>query len=139
MVTPGLLYSVATLILSTSLGVGFALACWRWASASTRRAKPPPSEPATPISGRVTALEGDLAALYSSQEKILASLKSLTSRQAVRDHRAREKSESSDRDIPPPLGTPKAELLKHYGMAGKVGPAFAQAQLEMEYTRGEPN
>ncbi len=134
MATPALLYSVAILILSISLAASCVLVCWRWASASTRRAKRPESEPLTPISGRLERLEADQVALSSALESISITMKRLSSRTAVQEHRARAKGERSEA---PPLGTPKAELLRHYGMAGKIGPEFARAQMEIERSKPE--
>lgn len=136
MATPALLFSLATLILSISLAVTCAVACWRWVSAATPRRKQPPSVEPTPTSGQLAKLEADQVELFAALEKTSASLKRLTSRAAVQDHRERARNGSSSG--PPPVGTSKAELLRHYGMSGKVGPAFAQAQLEMEHHK-EPN
>jgi hypothetical protein len=82
-------------------------------------------------------LEADQVALSSTQEKLCTTVKRLTSRAGMREHRERENDSSSD----PPVGTSKAELLRHYGMAGKVGPEFARAQMEMENapTKRRPN
>lgn len=132
--SPALLYSLATLILSTSLAVACVVVSWRWASAAIRPRKPPPSELTTPTSGRLDRIEADQVELSSNLEKVLVTMKRLNSRAAVQDHRARQNGELSA----PPRGTSKAELLRYYGMAGKVGPAFAQAQLDLEQSQ-RPN
>ncbi len=40
--------------------------------------------------------------------------------------------EAEDAAGPPPPGTSKADLLRFYGLSGKVGPAFARKQMEFE-------
>lgn len=133
-----LLFSLLTLILLLSAVAGFALGAWRQASASTRRSKQPPTSPATPPSetpseSRMARLAADQAELFSTLEKLTTTVKRLSSRQGMRDARERDAAEASN--SAPPVGTSKADLLRHYGMSGKVGPAFAQAQLELEHSR----
>lgn len=125
-----LLLLLLTSITSTCLAAGCVVALFRRGSASTRRAKPPSSPPETPPSeAALAALAADQAELFSTLSKLTTTVKRLSSRQGLQDVRAREATaERTD----PPRGTPKAELLRHYGMSGKVGPAFAQAQLDIE-------
>ena len=119
-----------TLIASVSLLASSALIAWSLVSRSTRRAKQPPSSPTTQNSSEALAtLVADQAALFSAFEKMALTVKRLSSRAGMRDVRDRQATEA------PPKGTPKAELLRHYGMSGKVGPEFAQAQLRMERER----
>lgn len=121
--------SCSTLLIAVSASVA-----WLRGSASTRPRKPPPSPPATPISpspSEIASLQTDQAALFSNLEKLTTTVKRLSSRQGMRETRARKESASA-----PPRGAPKAELLRHYGMSGKVGPQFAQAQLDLERQRG---
>jgi Zn-dependent protease with chaperone function len=77
---------------------------------------------------RLQELEADQVALSSTQEKLSTTVKRLTSRAGMRELRDQKNGSSSD----PPRGTSKADLLRHYGMSGKVGPEFAQAQLDYE-------
>lgn len=122
-----------TLILSLSWLAGCALVAWTLASRSTRPAKRPPSPEPTPNSpsqSEIASLAADQASLFSTLEKLTTTVKRLSSRQGMRETRERRESASA-----PPQGAPKAELLRYYGMSGKVGPAFAQAQLELEARR----
>lgn len=102
------------------------VAAWRRVSASTRSRRQPESPPAIPNSA-LASLQADQAALYSSFEKMAVTVKRLSARHAMREAR-----EQNDSPSVPPVGTSKAELLRHYGMSGKVGPAFARAQMELE-------
>lgn len=119
------------IILTASLcsTVVCAFVAWRLASRSTRAPKPKPSPEATQNSDALTLaqLAVDQAALFSTLEKLTTTVKRLSSRHGMRDLRERERTEA------PPVGTPKAELLRHYGFAGKAGPDFARQQLEFEH------
>lgn len=98
----------------------------------TPRAKPPASPPETPSSAlrsEIASVREDVASLQSTLEKNSTTLKRLSSRAGMREIRERRESASA-----PPQGAPKAELYRHYGMSGKVGPAFAVAQLQLERT-----
>lgn len=120
-----------TLLTLTSLLAGCAFGAWHMASRSTRTTKRQPSPPATlpsELQSQIASLQADQAASYSTLEKLTTTVKRLSSRQGMRDRRDRDQAEFDD----PPKGTSKADLLRHYGMSGKVGPAFAQAQLELE-------
>jgi len=98
------------------------------ASRSTPRAKPKDSPPQTPLSeAQLATLAADQAELFSTLGKLTTTVKRLSSRAGMQELRERREAPEA-----PPVGTSKAELLKHYGMSGKVGPAFAQAQLELE-------
>lgn len=129
---PLLLFLTSTC--SMLAAVASVLAVWKLDSRSTPRKKQPPSEQPTqpsaiPSESQMAALAADQAALYSTLEKLTTTVKRLSSRQGMRDARARDGGEA------PPQGTSKAELLRYYGMTGKVGPAFAQAQLDLEAKR----
>jgi len=118
---------------------GYAFAAWKRASPSTRQRKQPPSPPTTPDSetpslAHLARLEADQAELFSTLGKLTTTVKRLSSRAGMQDFRDRERAETGE---PPPRGTAKAELLRYYGMSGKVGPAFAQAQLQLEQNQTE--
>lgn len=120
--------TLSILLVAVSASVHF----WR-GSASTRSAKRPPSpEPtqSSPPQSELASLRADVDSLFSTLEKNSTTLKRLSSRAGMREVRERRESDSA-----PPRGAPKAELLRHYGMSGKVGPAFAQAQLSLEASR----
>lgn len=133
MADPALLYSLATLIISTCFGVGCVLACWKWASAATPRRKQPASEPATPTSGQLAQLQADQAELFASLEKISQTMKRLSSRAAVQDHRAR-RNESDSNSPAPPVGASKDDLRRHYipGMNHQEVARAAQARIAKE-------
>ena len=122
-----------TLILSILLvAVSVSVHFWR-GSASTRSAKrhtSPPETPSSQLQSELASLREDVGSLFSTLEKNSTTLKRLSSRAGMRETRERRESGSA-----PPVGAPKADLLRHYGMSGKVGPAFAQAQLELESRR----
>lgn len=120
------------------LGITMASAFWlvaraRGSSRRASRATTPESQLASldptlqELRRRLSTVEADQVDLSSSQEKLHTTVKRLTSRAGMQELRER-RSHSS----PPPVGTSKADLLRHYGMSGKIGPAFAQAQLELE-------
>lgn len=118
--------SLSTLLVAVSVSVHF----WR-GSASTRSAKRPSSPPETPSSqlqSELASLREDVGSLFSTLEKNSTTLKRLSSRAGMRETRERQASASA-----PPVGAPKAELLRHYGMSGKVGPEFARAQQQLEF------
>jgi Zn-dependent protease with chaperone function len=109
---------------------------WKW-SVAARAQRPsgvdlaatPPEKVPTRLESRLQELEADQVSLSSSFEKVARDLKRLNSRAGMRELRAES---TQERSSAPPLGTNKADLLKYYGMSGKVGPAFAQAQMEFE-------
>lgn len=126
-----LLFSLLTLILLLSAVAGYALGALKRGSASTRPTKQPPLPPPTPPSDTALAqVMADQAELFSTLGKLTTTVKRLSSRQGMQDVRARREAEDSN--SAPPVGTSKADLLRYYGMSGKVGPAFAQAQRELE-------
>lgn len=110
--------------LSSACVAALVAAFWTRVSASTRPPKRPESPPPIPNSA-LASLQADQAELYSQFEKMAVTVKRLSSRHAMRDRR------DSPPDAPP-VGTSKADLLRHYGMSGKVGPEFARAQQELE-------
>lgn len=122
-----LLSLLATAIISTCLGVGCAVAYLKRDSVATRKPKPSGSPEVTPtFAAELAQLATDQASLFSTLEKLNTTVKRLSSRQGMRDVRERGSSE------PPPIGTPKAELLRHYGMSGLVGPEFARKQQQLD-------
>lgn len=125
-----LLWLLAMTIALLFLVVGCVVAFSSRGSASTRRKKSEPEQPPTQISAAAMAqMAADQAELFSTLEKLTTTVKRLSSRQGMRDIREREAESSAS---PPPIGTSKADLLRHYGMHGKVGPEFARAQQELE-------
>jgi len=109
------------------LAVGCASVFWIRASRSTRRQKSPPSCETPSSEAALAQVRADQAELFSTLEKLTTTVKRLSSRQGMRELR-----EAPPLRDDPPQGTSKADLLRHYGMSGKVGPAFAQAQLDLE-------
>lgn len=117
-----LLYcSLAMAITSILLAAACAIACSRLASRCTRALKRRPPSDAT-----LVRLATDQAALSSSLESLAATVKRISSRHGMRELR----SSRAASEAPPP-GAPKAEVLAFYGLRGKSGPAFAQAQLSL--------
>jgi len=126
------LYLLLTLTLWPLVLVGCVVAVLRMASRSTPPAKRQASPPATPPSeAQLATLAADQAELFSTLGKLTTTVKRLSSRAGMQDYRERAATVEA-----PPIGTSKAELLRHYGMSGKVGPAFAQAQLDLERNAG---
>lgn len=128
MVVSAPLFWFLTLISSLSVVASCVLAFSRWGSASTRRTRAPRSDEPTPTSGQLAQLQADQVELFSALEKITRSVNRLNSRAGMREKREHDQDERAE----PPRGTPKAELLRHYGMSGKVGPDFARAQQQLE-------
>lgn len=125
------LWSLITAILLILLLVGCVAACWNRDSPSIRRRRSTPEPPSTStLDARIAQVLADQAELFSTLEKLTTTVKRLSSRQGMRD--AREESRSSRDSNPPPVGAAKVDLLRYYGMAGKTGPNFAQAQLDLE-------
>lgn len=69
----------------------------------------------------------EIGELTSTVESLTESHKRLRSREGMRDLRARRSA--------PKGPETKAELLQRLGMAGKSGPEFARAQLELNADR----
>lgn len=132
------LFWFLTLISLLSLAAGYALHAWLTGSASTRRAKPQHSPPVTqPSASALAEVQADQAALFSTLEKISTTVKRLSTRQGMRESRERAQA---DPGAAPPPGTPKAELYRHYGIAGKTPRQIAQHQLDLEASKdGGPN
>lgn len=117
-------------VTSTLLAVGCAVVAYRTVSASTRSRKQPPSPPPTPSSDGLPSVRAELAELSSAVESLATTVKRLSSRQGMADLRARRKDEQQSAQ--PPVGAPKAELYRHFGLLGKAGPAFARRQMDIE-------
>lgn len=129
-----LLFSLGTAILLISLVAAYALGSWRAGSPATRPRKAPDSSEATSMETlrrRVESLEADQAALSSTSEKLCTTVKRLTSRHGMQEHR---EASSSARN-PDRSSMTKVELMRSLGLAGKSGPAWAQRQLEIESER----
>lgn len=99
------------LILSTCLCAACAAVCLRAASASARLRK------------QMRDLHIEIGELTSTVETLTDSHKRLRSREGMRDLRARRGEPKGPES--------KAELLRRLGLAGKVGPDFARAQLSL--------
>jgi hypothetical protein len=108
---PGLALITMTCLLL--LSAGCALVAWRQASACSR------------IRKRVHDLELSTADLNASLENLLDSHKRLRSREGMRELRSRRAGKTADRP------ESKGELLARLGLAGKAGPDFARAQLNL--------
>jgi hypothetical protein len=137
-----LLCLLGTVFLLMLLVALYASVRWMRGSASTRR--PKPSSSTAPIQtsdleARVAQMAADQAALFSTLEKLTTTIKRLSSRAGMQDRRERSKEERefADQASPPPVGASKTELLRHYGMAGKIGPDFARAQQQYETRKKE--
>ena len=124
--------TAAQCLLGIAITLGFSLACsagayWLAVSRSTQRMKSQ-DVPSTQISGaQLAAVQAEMAELFSTLGKLTTTVKRISSRHGMADLREREAQ-----PVVPPVGAPKVELLRHYGMAGKVGPEFARAQMERE-------
>lgn len=132
MAASDVVWLLCTGIFSMLLGVAYALAFLRGGSRSTpppkARASQPPTQDFEEVSDlrrRVESLEVDQASLSSTLEKLTTTTKRLTSRAGMRE--LREKSSQSGNA--PPIGTSKAELRRHYGLAGKTHSEIAQMAL----------
>lgn len=93
-------------------------------------------EPAPPMwESRLAELQAEVVSLSSSFEKVTKVVTRQNARSAMRDHRA-----ASSQEAPPPVGADKAELYRHYGLAGKTPRQIAQHQLDLETSNnGRPN
>jgi len=118
-------FLLVTLCMTILLVAAYAAAFWRRASASTPKPKPSPSPEVTPdsVQAQIAQLQADQAALFATLERLTTTVKRLSSRNGMRELREREA---------PPIGTPKSELRKFYGIAGMPGPAQAEMQLKRE-------
>jgi len=108
---------------------------WARASRSSRPKKRADSPAETPPSETALAkIAADQAELFSTLGSLTTTVKRISSRHGMQALRERREAEHS---TAPPRGASKAELLRYYGMSGKVGPAFAQAQLDLERKNNE--
>jgi hypothetical protein len=99
------------LICFTSLSAACALVSWKAASGAARLRK------------QMRDAQIEIGELSSTVESLTESHKRLRSREGMRDLRARRAAPSGQET--------KAQLLARLGMAGKVGPEFAKAQLSL--------
>lgn len=117
---------LATSITSLLLAVTSVAISWSVASRCTRAVKSLRAALRTPPSNaRLIQLETDQAALSSGLSSVTTTVKRLSSRNGMQDVRARQAQE------PPPIGATKAELRRHYGIAGMNGPDQARHQLSL--------
>lgn len=107
---------LAIAICSALLSATCAIACWRLASESYLLLK------------RRRELEALTAELNSNFENLLESHKRLRSREGMRTLREKRTSTAVET---------KAQLLQRLGLAGKAGPDFARAQLQLN--ANDPN
>ena len=111
--TTAALLLLITSIISICLAVISAAISWRVGFRCTRALKSLRAALSTPPShARLTQVEADQAALSSALSSVTTTVKRLSSRHGMQDIRARRADE------PPPIGTPKAELRKFYGVKG---------------------
>ena len=107
------------------------VAFWRGVSRSTpkptRKAslEATPNSPPDSVQAQIAALQTDQASLFSTLEKLTTTVKRLSSRNGMRELREEPAG-------PPPVGTPKSELRKFYGIDGKTGAEQAALQLTRE-------
>lgn len=123
-------FLLGTAITSLLLVAGYVAACWRADSRSTRSRKSPAELSTGTSDARFAKVEAEMAELFSTLEKLTTTVKRISSRQGMRDLRAKD-----DPPPVPPPGTSKAELRRFYGVNGLSGPEQAKMQLERE--RGE--
>lgn len=129
------LFLLGTAILSLSLVAAYAVACLRSASPATRSRKSPPESPPTgSFDARFAKLEADQVALFSALEKVCSELKRISSRQVRREEREEAKATLVARE--PPRGTPKGELRRFYGLAGKSSTEIARIAQSGVQTEG---
>ena len=114
------LWLLITLTTSPLWLAGCVLVLWRAVSPSTRPSKRP-TTPTSATPSELASLQADVASLFSTLEKLTTTVRRLSSRQGMRDLREREAG-------PPPIGTPKSELRKYYGVNGMSGPQQAEFQ-----------
>lgn len=127
MASEGLRYVLIIGITSICSLVVCALVLWRLGFRSTagQRSKHSPEPIPSSVESRLAQLEADQASLFSTLEKLTTTVKRVSSRHGMRDLREREQRE-------PPPGAPKAQVLRHYGLAGKTGTDFFRRQVDIE-------
>lgn len=103
-------WSLITSILSLSVAVTCAVACWRLASRFTALQKWARGLVLTKTSdAALAAINADLAESFSTLEKLTTTVKRLSSRHGMQDMRERRSTQD-----PPPPGASKAELRAFY-------------------------
>jgi len=110
-----------TILSSLLLSAGCVVACSRLASRCIHAAKRRSTSDST-----LARLETDQAELSSSLASLAKTVKRLSSRYGMQEHR----SGLAATDVPP-TGTPKSELRRHYGLAGKTASQIASDQLKI--------
>lgn len=113
-------FSLVTSITSLCLAAACVVVCSRMVSRAIRVLnRKPPSE------STLAKLVSDQTALFSSFESMATTVKRLSSRagmQGLRSSRAANEA--------PPVGAPKAEVRKFYGL-NTAGPEFARRQMSL--------
>jgi len=128
MVNDAALWSLGIAIFSLSVAVCSVLVCWRTGTRCTRALKSLRGLVLTQTSdAKLSRALADQAELFSTLERLTTTVKRLSSRAGMQDVRARGSQEGE----PPPVGTSKAELRRHYGLVGKSAPEIARAQFSM--------
>lgn len=84
---------------------------------------------------RLAELEADVVSLSSSFEKTARAVTRQNARDVMRERRSRT-SESAE-GAAPPKGASKAELYRHYGLAGKTSVEIARKAQELTNTENE--
>lgn len=67
---------------------------------------------------RVSEMSSDIETLVSESERQRTLVRSISNRLAVREHRAKLEPAPGPTGDAPPVGTPKHELRKFYGLTG---------------------
>lgn len=120
------LWLLATSITSLLLAATSVAISWNVASRCTRALKSLRAALRTPPShARLAQVEADQAALSYALSTVTKTARRLSSRAGMEAVRERQKDE------PPPTGTSKAELRKHYGLNGVSAADFARRQLAL--------
>lgn len=121
-----LLFLQVTVILSTLLAAGCAVACWHLASRFTQLQRWARKRVMTETSdAKLAGVLADQAELFSTLGKLTTTVKRLSSRHGMQDLRERHSSPAG----PPPLGDKKA--AREFFLAGKT-----PAQLHLIHKAG---
>jgi hypothetical protein len=108
------LWLLITSITSICLAVVSAAISWSVGFRCTRALKSLRAQLRTPPSdAKLAQLAADQAECFSALEKLATTTKRLSSRKGMQDVRARQAND------PPPIGAPKSELRRHYGITGR--------------------
>lgn len=117
----GSLLLLITSITSIASVAACVAAFWTSGSRSTRRRNSPQPPPLMePSRADFVKLQDEVTSLSLSLGNLQRQLKKLRGYEAVEGYRDREANKA------PPLGTPKAQLRLHYGLAGKTPAEVAE-------------